>query len=71
MSHKDEKTGTFYIVEEPPGRCEICGAVEETRPYGPDGKEVCFTCGMKDEAETRRQFQKRISGTELVVVDAE
>jgi len=23
------------IIEEPPGKCELCGAIEETRPYGP------------------------------------
>lgn len=31
-------------------KCELCGKVAETRPYGPKGEEVCFECGMKDEA---------------------
>lgn len=47
------------IQEQPPGRCGLCGAVEETRPYGPKGEEVCFDCGMKDEAATRRGFEAR------------
>ena len=33
------------ITEQPPGRCELCGAVEETRPYGINGENVCFGCG--------------------------
>ena len=60
MSHKDGDV--FYVAEEPPGRCELCGAVEETRPYGPNGKQVCFSCGMKDEAEMGRQFGRRLEG---------
>lgn len=52
--------GMLWISEEPPGRCALCNAVEETRPYGPGGAEVCFACGMKDEAETARQFEARL-----------
>lgn len=36
MTHVDED-GNLWVIPEPPGRCEICGAVEETRPYGPNG----------------------------------
>lgn len=55
MTHKAED-GTVWIVAEPPGRCELCGEVEETRPYGPNGEQVCFTCGMKDEQAAKAQF---------------
>ena len=48
------------IQAEPPGRCELCGAVAETRPYGPNGEEVCFPCGMKNEAAAQRAFAKRM-----------
>lgn len=48
------------IQAQPPGRCELCGAVKETRPYGPNGEEVCHSCGMKDEAAMKRQFAKRM-----------
>ncbi len=48
------------IQAQPPGRCEMCGAVEETRPYGPKGEDVCFTCGMKDEDAMKRAFGARI-----------
>lgn len=49
------------IQAQPPGRCELCGAVEETRPYGPNGEEVCFDCGMKDEAAAKRAFERRFA----------
>lgn len=42
--------------------CELCGKVAELRPYGPNGEFICFACGMKDEAATANQFEKRISG---------
>lgn len=50
------------IQEQPPGRCDLCGAVAETRPYGPNGENVCFPCGMKDEAAMKRAFQARLDG---------
>ena len=55
VSHVDEN-GVLWVIPEPSGRCELCGAIEETRPYGPGGCQVCFSCGMKDEQETKRQF---------------
>lgn len=48
------------IAAQPPGRCDLCGKVDETRPYGPNGEDVCFDCGMKDKAATRRAFHKRM-----------
>lgn len=50
------------ITDTPPGRCELCGSVKETRPYGPNGEEVCFDCGMKDEAAAQRSFERRFTG---------
>ena len=43
-------------------RCELCGKVDELRPYGPNGERVCFDCGMKDEAAAKRQMNKYIFG---------
>jgi hypothetical protein len=53
------------IQEQPPGRCELCGAVRETRPYGPNGEGVCFPCGpgSSDPAAVRaaeQAFERRI-----------
>lgn len=47
------------IQAQPPGRCELCGAVDETRPYGPNGEEICFACGEKDPETTKAKFMER------------
>lgn len=47
------------IQAQPIGRCQFCNAVEETRPYGPNGEEVCFSCGMKDEDAAKAAFDRR------------
>lgn len=44
------------------GKCELCGTFAELRPYGPGGKNVCFACGMKDEANTAAMFMKHLLG---------
>lgn len=44
--------------------CQMCGKVDELRPYGPNGEEVCFDCAMKDEAAARRGFRKLVLGIE-------
>lgn len=54
--------GTVVLTAESDQVCELCGAVEETRPYGPHGKRVCFNCAMKDEPEAKRQFDKLLNG---------
>lgn len=43
---------TIIISEEPDSTCELCGVKEETRPYGPGGKRICFACGEKDSIGT-------------------
>ncbi len=45
-------SGLGIICEEPPQRCELCGVIAETRPYGLNHEEICFDCGMKDKALT-------------------
>jgi len=54
---------------EPDGKCEMCGEVEELRPYGPNGENVCFDCGMKDEPAALRQFAKRLRSLQGVDED--
>ena len=29
--------------------CEMCGKVDECRPYGPNDENICFNCAMKDD----------------------
>lgn len=55
-------SGPGYIAVEEDRRCELCGKVEECRPYGPNGEQVCLDCGMKDEEAAKRQFMKRVLG---------
>ena len=50
------------IEATPPSRCELCGKEDELRPYGPNGENVCFDCGMKDEAAALRGFRRVVLG---------
>jgi hypothetical protein len=55
-------SGPRVIEKEQVDRCQLCGCIAETRPYGPNGEEVCFPCGMKDEAAMRRGFDRLVNG---------
>ena len=55
-------SGPGVIEPEPKGVCALCLAHAETRPYGPQGQEVCFACGMKDEAAAKRGFDRYVGG---------
>jgi hypothetical protein len=50
------------IEDEKPQQCDLCGAIAELRPYGPNGEKVCFDCGMKDEDAATAHFRKRVTG---------
>lgn len=61
-----KRIGNAIILEpEPDGVCELCGAKEETRPYGPKGERICFDCGMKDKAGTERMMGHVLFGQPL------
>lgn len=55
-------SGPGLIEAEHEGFCDLCDKAAETRPYGPNGEEVCFTCGMKDEAAAERAMGIYIFG---------
>lgn len=55
-------TSRGVIAEEPPQQCEMCGAIEECRPYGPNDEQICFECAMKDEETTRKKMAAYIFG---------
>lgn len=57
-------SGRGFICAEDDDICEFCGAVTETRPYGPNNEEICFDCGMKDEKTTTRKMALYIFGEE-------
>jgi hypothetical protein len=50
--------GMLFIEPEEDGKCELCGKIDELRPYGPNGERICFECGMKDEDSVNKQIQK-------------
>ena len=50
------------IAPQGPEACEMCGAVEECRPYGPKDENICFDCAMKDKDTTERKMNAYIFG---------
>jgi hypothetical protein len=55
-------SGLGFIAPEPDQVCELCGIIDECRPYGPNGEQICFECGMKDEETTNRRMAQYIFG---------
>ncbi len=55
-------SGLGYIAEEPMRMCELCGVIEECRPYGANNEQICFDCAMKDEETTERKMAFYIFG---------
>jgi hypothetical protein len=42
--------------------CFECGKIAEVRPYGPNGSEICFSCGQKNPRETKIQMSMKLFG---------
>lgn len=40
-------TSRGIICEEPMRMCEMCGTIDECRPYGPNHEQICITCAME------------------------
>jgi hypothetical protein len=55
-------SGLGFICHEPEGKCEMCGEVDELRPYGPNYERICFDCGMKNEELTKARMDEYIFG---------
>lgn len=55
-------SGRGFIAAEDDQVCELCGEIEETRPYGPNGERVCFDCGMKDRRAVAKGMMSYILG---------
>jgi hypothetical protein len=52
------------IAQEPARVCELCGVIDECRPYGPNDEQVCFDCAMKDEETAAKKMAQYIFGEE-------
>lgn len=37
-------SGPGFIAPEPDQMCEMCHSIDECRPYGPNGEQICFDC---------------------------
>ena len=57
-------SGRGIIAQEPAQMCEMCGKIDECRPYGPNDEQICFECAMKDPETTERKMAHYIFGEE-------
>lgn len=55
-------SGPGFIAEQPPEVCEMCGVIDECRPYGPNNENICFDCAMKDEETAKRKMVEYVLG---------
>lgn len=55
-------SGLGFIAPEPEQMCELCGKIDECRPYGPNDEQVCFDCAMKDEETAKKKMAAYIFG---------
>jgi len=65
MSERIGDVAMIYVEDD--HRCELCGVLTETRPYGPPDStgryvRICFTCGMDDEPGTTRRMNEVLFG---------
>uniref|UniRef100_A0A6H1ZYA0 Uncharacterized protein n=1 Tax=viral metagenome TaxID=1070528 RepID=A0A6H1ZYA0_9ZZZZ len=61
---REDGNQVIIIETEPDDKCELCGKIDELRPYGPNGERICFDCGMKDEKTTAKRFGHILFGDE-------
>jgi hypothetical protein len=57
-------SGKGFIAQEGFEVCQLCGTIDECRPYGPNDEEICFECAMKDEETTAKKMIAYITGQE-------
>ena len=55
-------SGLGVIAKEHKSYCELCGKLDELRPYGRNGELICFDCAMKDEVTTKKRFAEYVLG---------
>jgi len=60
-------SGRGVIMNEPPQVCEMCHQVDECRPYGPAGEQICFYCATTkcDKEQVERRMMNHIFGDPL------
>jgi hypothetical protein len=60
-------SGRGIIALEPDQLCEMCGNIDECRPYGPNGEQICFDCATNkcDPAQVENRMMNHIFGDPL------
>lgn len=60
-----KRIGNLIIIgPEDDDICDLCGKVDELRPYGPNGELICYDCGMKNKEVTNRMMARILFGDE-------
>ena len=59
---KRGKNRVLVIEQTKAAKCDFCGKLDELRPYGPMGENICFDCAMKDKAGTQKRFGQMMLG---------
>ncbi len=60
------RIGNIVIIEEElPQQCDLCGLIDELRPYGPNGEAICYPCGMKHPVTTEARMNHHLYGDPL------
>ncbi len=44
-------SGLGFIAQQPDELCEMCGKIDECRPYGPNDENICFDCATNKVGE--------------------
>jgi hypothetical protein len=60
-------SGHGVIAQEPDQMCEMCGKIDECRPYGLNNEQICFDCAMatpKSKAIAEKKMAAYIFGGE-------
>lgn len=52
--------GIIIIEPTEDAKCELCGKIDELRPYGQNNEMICFECGMKDKETTERKMDEHL-----------
>ena len=53
-------SGRGVIAQEPEQMCEYCNKIDECRPYGDNGEQICFDCAMSSpERKTMAEQRMR------------
>lgn len=57
-------SGLGVIAQQLPEVCDMCGSIDECRPYGPKGENICFDCATTkcDPEQVEKRMHNHIFG---------